>query len=256
VAINVSNKKGLIVGVANQHSIAWGCAEQLHLGGASLALTYQNEKAKPYVELLSTSIAAAMLLPLDVTDSNAMDAVFAAITERWGKLDFLIHSIAYAPQQDLHGRVVDASLDGFLMAMDISCHSFLRLVQRAEPLMHEGGSVLTMSYYGADKVVSDYGIMGPVKAALESCVEYAAAELGSKHIRINAISAGAMPTRAASGLKSFDRLLEQSASQAPLGHISTTQDVGNLAAFLVSDYAKNITGGTHYVDSGYHVIAA
>ncbi len=254
IPIDVSNKKGLIVGIANEHSIAWGCAQRLHEGGAKLAVTYLNEKAKRHVEPLAQSVNADIFLPLDVTHEPAMDALFDAVTAEWGKLDFVIHSIAFAPKEDLHGRVVDCSLDGFTQAMNISCHSFMRLAKRAEPLMADGGSLITMSYYGADKVVPHYGMMGPVKAALESCVEYMAAELGTQQIRVNTISAGAMPTRAGSGLQAFDQLLDASGKKSALHHLATPEDVGNLAAFLISDFSANITGCTHFVDSGYQMI--
>lgn len=252
--IDVSGKKGLISGIANDRSIAWGCAAQLHAGGAKLATTYLNEKAKPYVMPLAKKIDASIIMPLDVTCEEQMDSVFSEIKTKWGSLDFVIHSIAYAPIHDLHGRVTDSSKDGFLDAMNISCHSFIRMARMAEPLMPNGGSLLTMSYYGAEKVVPNYGIMGPVKAALECCVEYMAAELGNKNIRVNAISPGPIATRAASGILHFDRLIDNSMIKAPLKRNITLSDVGNLAAFLISDFSCNITGGTHYVDSGYEII--
>jgi enoyl-[acyl-carrier protein] reductase I len=252
--INVAGKRGLIVGIANEHSIAWGCADILHQGGAELALTYQGEKAKPYVEPLAKRVNAPLFMPLDVTKPEQMQAVFDAIQKEWGKLDFVIHSIAYAPKADLHGRVVDSSAEGFLLATDISCHSFLRLAKHAEPLMKDGGSLLTMSYYGAEKVIPDYSIMGPIKAMLEFAVDYLAVELGKQAIRVNAISPGAMPTRAASGLKGFDQLMQASEVKSPLHQTVSLDDVGHMAAFLVSDLSKNITGGTHYVDAGYEVM--
>jgi enoyl-[acyl-carrier protein] reductase I len=252
--IDVTGKKGLIVGIANDKSIARGCADVLHAGGAELAITYLNEKAKPHVQPIADAVNAALFLPLDVTDDAQFAAVFDAIGERWGKLDFLIHSIAYAPLEDLHGRVTDTSRDGFLQAMNISCHSFIRMARAAEPLMQGGGSLLTMSYYGARQVVPNYGVMGPVKAALESSVEYMAAELGAKNIRVNAISPGPVATRAASGIAGFDDLLEQAARKSPLHRIITPEDVGHLAAFLVSDLSGNVTGGVHFVDAGYEVM--
>ncbi len=252
--IDISGKKGLIVGIANEHSIAWGCADVLRAGGAELALTYLNDKAKPYVEPLASRVDTSLLLPLNVLDTTQIEAVFKTLQETWGKLDFLIHSIAYAPKDDLHGRVTDTSADGFLKAMDISCHSFIRMAHMAEPLMTDGGSLLTMSYYGAEKVVPHYGVMGPVKAALESSVEYMAAELGEHNIRVNAISPGPVATRAASGIAEFDQLLQQASTKAPMRRNITLHDVGHLAAFLVSDLSTNITGGVHYVDSGYEII--
>lgn len=246
--INLSGKKGLIVGIANDQSIAWGCAKIFHQGGAISALTYLNEKAKPYVEPLAQSIDCPIFMPLDVTNAEQMVALFNTIKEKWGQLDYIIHSIAFASKEDLHGRVTDASLEGFLQATDISCHSFIRLAKLAEPLMTKGGSMITMSYYGAEKVVPNYGIMGPIKAMLETVVHYMAAELGEQNIRVNAISPGAVKTRAASGIKSFDQLMSQSESKSPIKEHVTIEDVGNLAAFLVSDLSQNITGGIHYVE--------
>ena len=252
--INLSGKKGLIVGVANDHSIAWGCAKILHQGGAMSALTYLNEKAKPHVQPLAEAIDCPIFMPLDVTNSEQTAALFQVIKERWRRLDYIIHSVAFAPKEDLHGRVIDASLDGFLQATDVSCHSFIRLAQLAEPLMIEGGSMITMSYYGAEKVVPNYGIMGPIKAMLETIVRYMAAELGEKNIRVNAISPGALMTRAASGIKDFDQLMKQNDEKSPLKEHITVEDVGNLASFLVSDLSQNITGGVHFVDAGYEII--
>jgi len=249
-AIHVMEKKGLIVGIANEKSIAWGCAKALHAGGAELAITYGNAKAKPYVEPLVDRISAPIFMPLDVTEPEQMEEVFSAIESKWGKLDFLIHSIAFAPMDDLHGRVIDSSEAGFLLAMNISCHSFVRMAHRAESIMSDGGSLLTMSYYGAEKVIPNYGIMGPVKAALESTVRCMAYDLGSKGIRVNGISPGPIATRAASGIDKFDHLLDTSRTKAPLCRNVTLSDVGNLAAFLVSDLSPNITGCIYYVDAG------
>ena len=192
--------KGLIVGVANKDSIAWGCTKGLYQGGCELAITYQNEKTKEYVQPLVDSISCPIFMPLDVRNDVQLDALFQRIQTHWGNLDFIIHAIAFAPKSDLQGRVVDCSRDGFITAMDISCHSFIRLAKAAEPLMKDGGSLITMSYYGAKKVVKNYNLMGPVKAALETTVRYLAVELGSKKIRVNAISPGPIKTRAASGL--------------------------------------------------------
>ncbi|HAT2106641.1 TPA: SDR family oxidoreductase, partial [Legionella pneumophila] len=186
----MTHLKGLIVGVANKDSIAWGCAKILHEAGNELAITYQNEKTKEYVQPLVNSISCPIFMPLDVRDDVQLEDLFQRIKTHWGKLDFIIHAIAFAPKSDLQGRVVDCSRDGFMMAMDVSCHSFIRFAKAAEPLMHEGGSLITMSYYGAEKVVKNYNLMGPVKAALETTVRYLAMELGSKKIRVNAISPG------------------------------------------------------------------
>lgn len=252
--IELTGKRGLVVGIANEHSIAWGCADILHRGGAELAITYLNDKAKPYVEPLAQHINAPIVMPLDVTDEAQMDALFAEISQQWGQLDFLIHSIAYAPKEDLHGRVVDSSADGFALATDISCHSFMRLAKRAEPLMQAGGSLLTMSYYGAEKVIPAYSIMGPIKAMLETAVEYLAVELGEQQIRVNAISPGTIATRAASGIEGFNQLMQQVQAKSAMKQIVTAQDVGHMAAFLVSDLSRHVTGGVHYVDAGYEVV--
>ncbi len=252
--IDVSGKKGLIVGIANDHSIAWGCAKRLFEGGAQLAITYASDKAKPYVEPLAQSVEASIFAPLDVTEPLQLDQLFAVLAERWGELDFIIHSIAFAPKQDLSGRVVDCSREGFLMAMDISCHSFMELARRAEPLLNKNASLLTMSYFGAQKVVPNYSIMGPVKAALECAVQYMAMELGPKGIRVNAISPGTIATRAAGGIPHFDQLLKQNVDSNPLHYQITIEDIGDMAAFLVSDGAKAVTGGIHYVDAGYQII--
>lgn len=246
-------KRGLVVGVANDQSIAWGCAEAFRKDGAEVALTYLNEKAKPHVGPLAERLNAPIFAPLDITDDAQLEALFATIREKWGKLDFVLHSIAFAPKADLQGRVVDCSREGFSAAMDISCHSFIRLARMAEPLMTDGGSILTMSYYGAEKVVTNYNMMGPVKAALEASVRYLAAELGLKRIRVNGLSPGPIKTRAASGLGDFDALMAKAAENAPLHQLVTIDQVGEAAAFLVSDKAKQITGQIIYVDNGYNV---
>lgn len=249
-----SSLKGLVIGLANEQSIAWGCVQAFRAQGAELAITYQSDKAKPHVEPLAQAVAAPIFLPLDVTDETQMEAVFAAITQRWGKLDFLLHSIAFAPKADLQGRVIDCSTEGFKTAMDISCHSLIRLSKHAAPLMKDGGSILTMSYYGAEKVIDNYNLMGPVKAALEASVRYLARELGEKQIRINALSPGPVKTRAASGLSHFDALMEKAAQTAPIRQLVSIEQIGEAAAFLVSGNAKNITGQTIYVDNGYNTV--
>lgn len=249
----LAGKKGLVVGIANQSSIAWGCAKAFREHGAELATTYLNEKAKTYVEPLAQALEASIIMPLDVTQEAQQQALFHAIETRWGKLDFLLHSIAFAPKADLHGRVTDSSREGFMAAMDVSCHSLIRLAKAAEPLMKDGGSILTMSYYGAEKVVTNYNLMGPVKAALEASVKYLSAELGGEHIRVNALSTGPVKTRAASGLADFDKLMEEAAGKAPLHQLVTLEQIGEMATFLVSDNAKQVTGQTIYVDAGYNV---
>lgn len=249
----LAGKKGLVVGIANDASIAWGCAKAFHDHGAELAVTYLNDKAKDYVQPLAEALQAPICMKLDVTQPQEQEALFAVIADKWGKLDFLLHSIAFAPKMDLQGRVVDSSSEGFTQAMDISCHSLMRLAKAAESLMKERGSILTMSYYGAEKVVTHYNLMGPVKAALESSVRYLSAELGSQRIRVNALSTGPVKTRAASGLTHFDTLMEEAASKAPLHQLVTLAQIGEVAAFLVSNNAKQITGQTIYVDAGYNV---
>ncbi|MFZ3117575.1 MAG: enoyl-ACP reductase FabI, partial [Variovorax sp.] len=200
----LQGKKGLVVGIANAQSIAWGCARAFRDAGAELAVTWFNDKARPHVEPLAQQLQAPIALPLDVEQPGQMEAVFAAIEQQWGRLDFVLHSIAFAPKSDLHGRVTDSSREGFGRAMDISCHSFARMARLAEPLMKDGGSLMTMSYVGAEEVIPDYGLMGPVKAALEASTRYMAAELGPKGIRVNAVSPGPLATRAASGIPNFD----------------------------------------------------
>jgi enoyl-[acyl-carrier protein] reductase I len=250
----MQGKKGLIVGIANEHSIAWGCARALHMAGAELALTYLNDRARPYVAPLSDEINAPIFMPLDVTNEAQSEELFAEIKRRWGRLDFLLHAIAFAPKLDLQGRFVDSSSAGFSTAMDISCHSLVRLAKAAEPLMANGGSILTMSYYGSEKVIPGYGMMGPVKAALEASVRYLAAELAPHNIRVNALSPGPIQTRAASGLSHFDALLQKVADTAPLHQVTTIEQVGEVATFLMSDKARHIAGQIIYVDGGYNIM--
>lgn len=252
--LDLNGKKGLVVGIANEHSIAYGCANIFRQAGAELAVSYANEKAEPYVRPLAEQLSAQIIMPCDVQSSVQMASLFEEIRKKWGQLDFLLHSIAFAPKADLHGRVTDCSLEGFTKAMDISCHSFIRMAKLAEPLMKNGGSMLTVSYIGSQEVVKNYGLMGPVKAALESTTRYLAAELGEKNIRVNALSPGAMKTRAGSGIADFDKLLESTAVKMPLHRMIDLDDIGNMAAFLVSDLSKNITGGVHMVDGGYEII--
>lgn len=251
---SLQGKKGLVVGIANQHSIAWGCARAFHAAGAELAVTWLNDKAQAYVAPLAQQLDATIRMPLDVEQDGQMEALFDAITRQWGKLDFILHSIAFAPADDLHGRVTDSSAAGFARAMDISCHSFMRMARLAEPLMKDGGCLLTMSYLGAEEVIANYGMMGPVKAALEASVRYLATELGPNGIRVSAVSPGPLATRAASGLADFDQLLADAARRAPLRRLVDIDDVGALCAFLVSDAARSITGDTLYVDAGYHIL--
>jgi enoyl-[acyl-carrier protein] reductase I len=250
----LAGKKGLILGIANEHSIAYGCAEAFRALGAELAITYSNEKTKTYTEPLARELAASIFLPCDVRQPGQLEAVFQAVEQKWGTLDFALHAIAFAPKEDLHGRLADCSRDGFLLAMDVSCHSFIRMAHLAEPLMRNGGALFTMSYYGAEKVVEHYNVMGPVKAALESAVRYLAYEFGPKGIRVHAISPGPIKTRAASGIDHFDDLIESAAKRAPERCLVSIEDVGAAAAVLATDYAKLITGETVYVDAGYHIV--
>ena len=251
----LAGRKGLVVGIANDQSIAYGCARMLRACGAELAVTWLNEKARPHVEPLAQQLSAPITLPLDVEQPGAMDAVFDAVRARWGRLDFLLHSIAFAPAGDLHGRVTDASREGFARAMDISCHSFVRMAKLAAPLMSDGGTMFAMSYYGANRVVPNYNVMGPVKAALEAACRYLAYELGPQGIRVHAISPGPLKTRAASGLKDFELLLNEAARKAPVGELVDIMDVGWTCAYLATPFARRVTGGTVYVDGGANIVA-
>jgi enoyl-[acyl-carrier protein] reductase I len=254
-ATSLVGKRGLIVGIANDASIAAGCARAFVGAGATIAATYLGDKALSHVSAVTEPLGCTLLLPCDVRVPGELENVFARITADWGKLDFLLHAIAFAPRDDLHGRVVDCSAAGFAMAMDVSCHSFLRMARLAEPLMHDGGCLLTVTFYGSERVVAHYNLMGPVKAALESAVRYTAAELGPQGIRAHAISPGPIRTRAASGLDRFDEMLAAAAATVPEQHLVDVDDVGALAAFLVSDAARHITGTIIPVDGGQHLIA-
>jgi enoyl-[acyl-carrier protein] reductase I len=250
----LEGKKGLVVGIANERSIAWGCAAAFRAFGADLAVTYLNEKAKKHVDPLARALESPIVMPLDVRMPGQMEAVFDRIGKEWGKLDFVVHSIAFAPQDALHGRVVDVPLEGFLTTMQVSCWTFLRMAQLAEPLMKKGGTLFTMTYYGSQTVVKNYNIMGVAKAALESAVRYVSAELGPKGIRVHAISPGPLATRAASGIPEFDKLLEKAKAKAPARSLVSIEDVGAATAFLAHDAARLITGDTIYIDGGYHVV--
>ena len=250
----LKGQRALIVGVANDHSIAWGCAQAMHRSGAEIAMTYLNDRARPYVEPLAEAVEAPLFLPLEVRDTAQVDALFEAVTAKWGRLDILVHSIAFAPREALAGRVTDCPRDGFLTAMDVSCWSFLDLTRRAERLMTGGGTVFAMSYHGANEVIENYGIMGPVKAALESAVRYLAVELGRKGIRVHAISPGPLATRAASGIPDFDALMARVAERAPARRLVTIDEVGAACVFLASPFAGAITGDTIYIDGGYHIL--
>ncbi|SEK84783.1 enoyl-ACP reductase FabI [Pacificibacter marinus] len=251
----LKGKRGLVVGIANEHSIAAGCAMALHAAGANLAVTYANERSKPFVAPVVAKLDAPIFLPLDVQVDGQLEAVFEAIDREWGQIDFIVHSIAYCPKDDLHGPVSECSKEGFAQAMDISVHSLIRMTRLAIPLMKNGGSILTMSYYGAEKVIDHYNIMGPVKSALEGTVRYLAAELGPKKIRVNAISPGPLQTRAGSGIDHFDDLIDTARKRAPEQSLVTIEDVGHMAVGLVSDLSCKVTGNIAFVDSGYHVRA-
>ena len=251
---SLAGKKALVIGIANADSIAFGCARAFRDQGADLAVTYQNDKAEKYVRPLAEELGADLILPLDVRDDDQYARVFDAIGEKWGQVDICLHSVAFCPKDDLHARVVDCSREGFATAIDISVYSFIRMVRCAEPLMTHGGTCMTVSYLGADKVVEHYNIMGPVKAALESATRYMAAELGPKCIKVNALSPGPLKTRAASGIDHFDELMNQASARAPTHHLATNGDVGAFAAFLASNEAGSVTGGIHYIDGGYNIV--
>ena len=247
--------KALVVGIANQDSIAYGCAKAFRELGADLAITYVNEKTRTYVEPLAKELEAKIFMPLDVATPGMLEAVFEKITKEWGEIDIVVHSIAWAPKADLQGGLLNCSADGFMQAMDISCHSFVRMARLAAPLMKNGGSMFAMSYYGANKVVANYNVMGPVKAALEASCRYLAYELGGKGIRVHAISPGPLKTRAASGLKDFELLLNEAAQRSPLGELVDTMDVGYTCAYLATPYARRLSGETLYVDGGVNIMA-
>jgi len=251
----LKGRRGLVIGVANADSIAYGCAVKLRAFGADIAMTYLNDKARPHVAPLAEKIDASLLMPLDVTQPGQMQAVFERIRADWAGLDFAIHSIAFAPRADLHGRVVDCSQAGFLQAMQVSCHSFLEMARLAEPLMSDGGTLITMSYYGADKVVNNYNLMGPVKAALEASVRYMAKELGPKGIRVFAVSPGPLRTRAASGIAHFDELIEMAVSRSPGQRLVDIAEVGRVVAFLAGPASSGMSGDVIYVDAGLHNMA-
>jgi enoyl-[acyl-carrier protein] reductase I len=250
----LSGKKGLVLGVANNKSIAYGAALAFHRAGAELMLTYGRPATEQRVRPLLSELSAPDLLHCDMGDDAQLEALFANIEAKWGRLDFLLHAIAYAPRKDLHGRVVDCSREGFKTAMEITCYSFIRIANLAEPLMKDGGCLLTTTYYGAEKVVEHYNIMGPIKAALECAVRYMAVELGSKRIRVHAISPGPIKTDAGYGIDHFEELLTQAAHRSPMQRPITIDDVGKVAVYLVSDAAAALTGHIVYADAGYHVL--
>lgn len=253
--IDLKGKHGLVVGVANEASIAAGCARAFRAAEAELALTFLNEKARPWVEPVAQEVGAPLFLPCDVREPGQLEAVFDRITAEWGRLDFLLHAIAFAPREDLHTSVVNASAEGFATAMDISCHSFLRMARLARPLMQAGGSLITVSFYGADRVVENYNLMGPVKAALEASVRYAAADLAGEGIRAFSLSTGPVKTRAASGIDRFDALMDKIRARTPGGKLVSIEEIGTLAAFLATEAASPMSGSVVYADNGFHTTA-
>jgi len=251
---SLAGKFALVVGIANDHSIAWGIARALRQAGAELAITYLNAKAEPHIRPLAERLHAPIVMPLEVSHPEQQQALFDAIEATWGRLDILVHSIAFASHDELCGRVVDTSANGFAQAMDISVHSFIRLARSAEALMTDGGACLTMSFYGAEKVVSSYNVMGPVKAALEAATRELCSELGPKSITVNALSPGTIATRAAGGIANFDAMLREATERSPMRRLATIDDVGAAAVFLASDAGRNITGTVLHIDAGYHAM--
>ncbi len=250
----MAGKRGLVMGVANDRSIAWGIASKAHEHGAELAFTYQGEALEKRVRPLAESVGSNLVLPCDVADDASIDAVFAALKETWGKLDFLVHAIAYSDKEELKGKYLNTSRDNFVRSLDISCFSFTAVAQRAVPLMTAGGSLLTLTYYGSERVMPHYNVMGVAKAALEASVRYLATDLGDKNIRVNAISAGPIKTLAASGIGDFRYILKWNEYNAPLRRNVTIGQVGGSALYLLSDLSTGVTGEVHHVDSGYHSV--
>ena len=251
----LEGQKALVIGVANDDLIAYGCAKAFRTAGAELAISWLNEKARRHVEPLAQELEASIVGEVDVAVAGQLEAMFDQIRSKWGRLDILVHSIAFAPKADLQGGILNCSAEGFAKAMDISCHSFVRMAKLAAPLMTNGGTMFAMSYFGANRVVPNYNVMGPVKAALEAVCRYLAYELGPQGIRVHAISPGPLKTRAASGLKDFELLLNQAEQRAPIGELVDIMDVGAACAYLATSFARRITGGTIYVDGGVNLIA-
>lgn len=250
----MKGKRGLIMGVANERSIAWGMAKMAHEQGAELAFTYQGEALEKRVRPLAESVGSDIILPCDVTDESSIDATFKALEEKWGKFDFVVHAIAFSDKKELDGMYLDTSRENFLRTMDISVFSFTAVAQRAVPLMNEGGSLVTLTYYGAERVMPHYNVMGVAKAALEASVRYLAADLGGQNIRVNAISAGPIKTLAASGIGDFRYILKWNELNAPLKRNVTLEDVGRSGLYLLSDLGSGVTGEVLHVDAGYHTV--
>lgn len=250
----MAGKRGLVMGVANDRSIAWGIAKAVHEQGAELAFTYQGEALEKRVRPLAASVGSDLVMPCDVTDDASIDAVFSEIEKTWGKIDFLVHAIAYADKEELKGKYLETSRDNFVRSLDISCYSLTAISQRAVPLMKDGGSILTLTYYGAERVMPHYNVMGVAKAALEASVRYLAADLGDQDIRVNAISAGPIKTLAASGIGDFRHILKWNELNSPLRRNVSIDQVGSSGLYLLSDLSAGVTGEVHHVDSGYHVV--
>lgn len=250
----MAGKRGLVMGVANNRSIAWGIAKACADAGAELAFTYQGDALKKRIEPLAAEVGSNLVMPCDVTDPASMDAAFGEIKKAWGSIDFLVHAVAYAPKEALTGRYVDTSLEQFTTAMAVSCHSLVAVSQRAEKLMPEGGSIITLTYYGAEKVIPHYNVMGVAKSALEASVRYLAVDLGRNNIRINAVSAGPIKTLAASGIGDFRYILKWNELNSPLKRGVTIEEVGKTSLYLLSDLGTGVTGEVHHVDAGYHVV--
>jgi enoyl-[acyl-carrier protein] reductase I len=253
--VDLTGKRVLVVGIANKSSIAYGCAEALKAAGADLAVTYLNAKAEPHVRPLAEELNASIIVPCDVRIPGELESVFDTIRARWGRLDGVIHSIAFAPREDLHNSLVLCSAEGFAMAMDVSCHSFIRMAKLALPLMVDGGSLQTVSFFGASRVVEHYNLMGPVKAALEATVRTLASDLAPRRIHVHALSSGPVATRAASGIDRFDEILEKTRERTPDHQLVTIKQIGRISAFLASDAGSAMTGSTSYADHGFHVVA-
>lgn len=253
--VDLAGKRGLIIGIANESSIAYGCARMLRAAGAELAVTYLNAKAEPYVRPLAEALEASLIVPCDVRVAGQLEAVFQEIGTRWDGLDFVFHSIAFAPREDLHANLIDCSADGFAQAMDVSCHSFVRAAKLAVPLMRSGGSLQTVSFFGADRVVEHYNLMGPVKAALEAVVRYLAVDLAPRGIHVHALSAGPVKTRAASGIDRFDELLDKVRERTPANQLVTVEEIGRVAALLASEAGAPLNGSVTYADRGFHIVA-
>ncbi|OCC22483.1 enoyl-[acyl-carrier-protein] reductase [Croceicoccus estronivorus] len=251
----LAGKRGLVVGIANEHSLAYGCASAFRDAGAELAVTYLNDHAEPYVRPLAEGLEAPIILPCDVRNAGELESVFETIARQWGKLDFLLHSIAFAPRDDLHNGLVDCSAEGFAMAMDVSCHSFIRMARLALPLMPDGGNMQAVTYYGAEHVVGHYNLMGPVKAALEATVRTLAADLAERGISVHALSSGPVQTRAASGIEHFDAILDHVQEATPAHKLVSIEQVGRISAFLASGAAAPMTGSTVFADHGFHIVA-